>query len=66
MFDNVGAYAKAIYAVVMAVVTAVYVALEDGGFGDVTDRGWVAIVIAGLTALGVYLLPNKPDPAANR
>ncbi len=45
-------YAKAIYAVIMAGLTAaaaIYV--------DVT---WLTIVIAALVPLGVYLVPNAP------
>lgn len=49
----VSPYAKALYAVVMAGLTAaaaIYV--------DVT---WLTIVIAALVPLGVYLVPNTPE-----
>lgn len=52
-----GKYAK--FAV--AVVTAALIAL--GGYltdGRVTSAEWVAVAIAGLGALGVYAVPNKP------
>lgn len=61
MVYNAGLYAKAIYAFIMAAATTLYMGLEDNGAGQdwqLTDREWVAIVIAGLTAVGVYLFPN--------
>jgi len=51
------AYAKAILAVIAAGVVALQQALDD----DVLlANEWTSIGIAVLTAIGVYLIPNKP------
>jgi peptidoglycan/LPS O-acetylase OafA/YrhL len=52
-------YAKAIIAVVVAVVVAVQAALTDS---EITNDEWKAIIAAGVTAVLVYLVPNKPAP----
>lgn len=57
MTSNIGLYAKAVFAALMAVLTAVYGYL-NGPNGHMTDFEWVAVAIAGLTALGVYIFPN--------
>lgn len=50
-------YAKAILAVVGAGVVALQAALED----DVLlANEWTTIAIAVITAVGVYLIPNRP------
>lgn len=54
-------YAKAYVAVIpvlLAVAKVVYDALGDGRVSVVE---WVAMVVALLTALGVYAVPNKPS-----
>lgn len=57
MFASAGLYAKAIFAALMAALTAVYGVLS-GPNGEMTDKEWIAVAIAGFTALGVYLFPN--------
>lgn len=52
-----GQYAKTIVAALLAGAMALQAALSDGG---VTNQEWVAIGIAALTALTVYLVPNAP------
>lgn len=49
-------YAKAVVAVVGAVVAALQFALEDG---VIVGQEWTTIVIAIITAVGVFLVPNK-------
>jgi len=49
-------YAKGIVAVVGAGVFALQAALTDS---TVTSNEWVGIGVAVLTAVGVYLFPNK-------
>lgn len=49
-------YAKAIVAVIGAGVAALQFALEDG---VVVGQEWTTIIIAVVTAIGVYLVPNK-------
>lgn len=51
-----GKYAKAIVAVVGAGVAALQLALDDG---IIVGQEWTAIVIAVVTAVGVYLVPNS-------
>ena len=51
-----GLYAKAIVAVIGAGVAALQLALDDG---IIVGQEWTAIVIAVVTAVGVYLVPNK-------
>lgn len=52
-------YAKFIVAALVAALTALYAALSDD---VVTTSEWVAIVLAGLGAVGVWAVPNKPAP----
>jgi len=52
------AYAKAIVAVIGAGVGALQFALDDG---VVVGQEWTTIIIAIVTAIGVYLVPNKPS-----
>jgi hypothetical protein len=52
-----GGYAKAIVAVIGAGVAALQLALDDG---VIVGQEWTAIVIAVVTAIGVYLVPNAP------
>lgn len=47
-------YGKAIAAVVMAVLVTVQTLSTDG----ITAVDWASIVVAGLTAVGVYLVPE--------
>jgi hypothetical protein len=49
-------YAKAIVAVIGAGVAALQFALEDG---VVVGQEWTTVIIAVVTAIGVYLVPNK-------
>lgn len=58
MNTSVGLYAKAVFATLMAGVTSVYAALDGENFA-LSDKDWVAVAIAALTALGVYLVPNS-------
>jgi hypothetical protein len=51
-------YAKAIVAIITAVLTVLIAALGDG---KVSDVELVNIVVAFLVALGVYLIPNIKD-----
>lgn len=60
MNGSPGVYAKAIFAALMAVLTTLYAAMSGPNW-DLSDRDWVSIVIAGVTALGVYLFPNAPQ-----
>jgi hypothetical protein len=50
-------YLKALVAVVVAGLVAVQTAIGDGAF---SDDDWKAIGTALLTAVLVYLVPNKP------
>ena len=54
---NVGTYAKAAFATIMAALTTLYVALDGENF-NLSDKDWLNVAIAALTALGVYLVPN--------
>lgn len=58
--NSIGLYAKAVFATIMAGVTSVYAALDGDDF-NLTDKDWVAVAIAALTALGVYLVPNAKN-----
>lgn len=49
-------YLKAIVAVVGAGVAALSLALDDG---IIVGSEWTTVVIAVLTAIGVYVFPNK-------
>jgi len=51
-----GRYAKAIVAVIGAGVAALSLALDDG---IIVGAEWTTIVIAVVSAVGVYLVPNK-------
>lgn len=53
-----GAYAKFIVAVVGAGLAAVRLAITDS---VITGDEWITIVLAALTAIGVYLYPNEPE-----
>lgn len=56
-------YLKAIVAALVAALTSLYQALDRGG---VTNQEWVAVVLAGLLALGtVWGVPNL-DPRGKR
>lgn len=50
------AYAKFFVAVLGAIAAAITSAVTDG---TVTSSEWITIVLAGLTAAGVYLYPNE-------
>lgn len=51
-------YTKAIVAVIGAAVAAVQIALT--GDNSIDGQEWTTIVIAVVTAVGVYFFPNKP------
>lgn len=55
---NVGMYAKAVVATLLAGLTALYAALS-GPNGELTDAEWVSVAIAAVTALMVYVVPNS-------
>jgi hypothetical protein len=57
VLDTLKPYAKAIVAVLVAAVVALQAALTDG---DITSDEWKAIIGAAITAVLVYLVPNKP------
>lgn len=48
-------YAKALAAILMAALTALQLAIQDGAM-SIAD--WATILIAAVTALLVYLVPN--------
>lgn len=50
-------YAKFAIAALAAGLTAVAAAITDG---SISPQEWVAIVLAAVGALGVYLVPNSP------
>jgi len=52
-----GKYAKTVVAVVAAALAVLTVVLDDG---KITGAEWVQVALAGLGALGVYAIPNKP------
>lgn len=56
-----GRYAKSVVAVVGAGIAALQLALDDG---IIVGQEWTAIVIAVVTAIGVYLVPNEEAPDA--
>lgn len=56
---NVPKYAKAAVAFLGALAAAASVAISDG---VVDPAEWVTIVLAGLTAVGVYVVPNRQEP----
>jgi hypothetical protein len=49
-------YAKALVAVVGATVASLSLVLEDGAF---TANDGTVVAVAFITAIGVYLFPNK-------
>lgn len=53
-----GLYAKAIFAVLMAALTSLYVALDGENF-NLSDKDWLTVAVAAVTALGVYIVPNS-------
>ena len=53
-----GKYAKAIVAFLVAAGTVAVAAFSDS---TITPAEWLGIVLAGLGAIGVYAVPNKPD-----
>lgn len=55
---TVGKYAKFIVAAVAAVVIATQAAISDG---VLTNTEIVGVVLAGLAALGVYVVPNTKE-----
>ena len=53
--------AKAIVGALIAGLTSIVTALDDG---DITNQEWVTAVIAAAVALGVvWAVPNKPETA---
>lgn len=57
MDKNIGLYAKAVVAALVAALTLAYAAL-DGPDGSISDKEWVNIALAAVTAVGVYVVPN--------
>ena len=59
---NLGQFAKAIYAFVVAGLSSIAtVLINDASLGDLTDGQWVTAVLAAIVAGGgVYLIPNAP------
>lgn len=60
MVTNIGLYAKAAFAALMAGLTTLYAVL-NGSNGNISDAEWVSIAIAVVTAVGVYLFPNAKN-----
>lgn len=58
MDKNIGLYAKAVVAALVAALTLAYAAL-DGPDGSISDKEWVNIALAAVTAVGVYVVPNS-------
>jgi hypothetical protein len=52
-----GRYAKAIVAVLGAVLTTAQTAVPMSQ----TAHGWVTVALAGVTAAAVYVVPNAPQ-----
>lgn len=52
------AYAKFFVAVLGAFASAVSAAVTDS---EITSSEWVTVLLAVLTAAGVYLYPNRPS-----
>lgn len=63
--NNLGLYAKAVVAALLAGLTAVFAALS-GPNGDITDAEWITIAIAVVAAVGVYAVPNAPQSVDTR
>lgn len=55
MFSKIQQYAKAIVSLVGAILTAGAFTLPDEA------QPWVGLVLAILTAIATYAVPNKPD-----
>jgi flavoprotein len=53
---SVGRYAKFIVAAAIAALTVLASAITDG---HITNGEWVQIALAGLGAVGVFVVPNK-------
>ncbi len=54
---NLGPYAKGVFAALMAALVTIQGVLS-GPNGEMTDREWINVALAAVTALGVYLFPN--------
>jgi hypothetical protein len=64
--NRIAPYAKAVVALITAVVAAIIVALvalpEGAGLGDIDTLGWFVIAAAVLVEAGlVFGIPNKPN-----
>lgn len=57
--DLIKPYAKFFVAALAAALTVLWPALDDG---IVSGTEWLAVLGAGLGALGVWAMPNKPGP----
>lgn len=58
MDEVMGNYAKAIVATVGAILETAQVAFPM----SVTAHAWVTVALAGVTAFGVYAIPNQAGP----
>lgn len=54
-----GPYAKAAVAAIAAALTTLTAAWSDG---HITGSEWTQILIAAATILGVWAVPNQPEP----
>jgi len=55
-------YAKTLVAVATAVLVTLSALLGEGGdAGGLTLADWITVLLAGLGAVGVYVVPNAPD-----
>jgi hypothetical protein len=58
-----GAIAKTIVAFGGAALATLALILGEGlGWGDVTSADWLGALLAGLAAIGVYIVPNETSP----
>lgn len=63
-------YTKLYVTLIVAALSALATVLAGSisGFASITPGDWISVAIAGLAAIGVYIVPNAPvvTPAAKR
>jgi hypothetical protein len=52
------AYAKGITGFIGAGIMALITIIGSGGFSDVTPSSWILVLLAGLGAIGIVVVPN--------
>lgn len=56
---GVAKYAKTLVALIGAALTALVLIIGDAtSFAEVTPSNWLAVALAGLAAIGLYIVPN--------